>query len=95
MSELLLKLRKEKFGHLSEEGDMNFSGMSDPTDAPHDFKVSVGGSEFLIQGIMGADEDEVNFVLLIQLRLTWALNYLEYTCNYGGGHCNPDRAGGH
>ncbi len=39
------------------EGDeMNFSGLTDPDDAPQDFKVSVGGNEFIIQGIMAEDE---------------------------------------
>ncbi len=51
-------MRKDKFGHMREDDEMGFSGLSDPDDAPQDFKVSVGGNEFIIQGIMAEAEDE-------------------------------------
>ena len=58
IADRLTTLKKEKFGSAADTDNMEFSGSSDPADAPSELQFSVDGNEIVITGIMAEDLDD-------------------------------------
>ena len=85
MSDVLQKLKKEKFGNLeNSEGD--FGGPHDPSEAPNDFQLNVGGKEFHISGFMSPNESgsvSTTYPLLsIYFPAFWISSVTRISCSY-------------